>query len=221
MVWQYPDGAMPRLPTPIRFAAVVALACVLCSCFTGKRPSFSEESNAPGTVTGDDAIDAVLVRLDRASEARFTGDYEILTRYGNRTSEAEVVQAAPNRRAVTIGDVEFVIDGKSTKTCRTEDGECVQQVEDSYVSDLQVTHRFYAESAAAKLRQAASDRLGDGTGSRRKIAGRSARCVKVEVTGGSKQFCALDTGVLALLDDAAVQVTLTAYSKDVDINQLG
>jgi hypothetical protein len=220
-VGQYPDGAMPRPPTPIRFAAVVALACVLCSCFTGLRPSFSEDANAPGTVTGDRAIDAVLIRLDRASKARFTGDYEILTRYGNLTSEAEVVQAAPDRRAITIGDVEFVIDGESTKTCRTERVDCVQQVEDSYVSDLQVTHRFYAESAAAKLRQAASDRLGEATGSRRRIAGRPARCVDVEVTGGAKQFCALDTGVLALLDDAAVHVTLTEYSKNVDATQLG
>jgi hypothetical protein len=211
---------MARPTTALRSIAVAALVSVLSSCFTGERPSVSEAVNAPGTETGDVAIDAVLERLDQASSATFTAGYEILTRYGNRTSQAEVVQAAPNRKAITIGDVEFVIDGDRSETCRTDRDRCVEEVDDSFVSDLQVTHRFYAEAAATRLRQAARDRTGDATGSTEKIAGRKARCVTVDVTGGAKRFCALSSGALALLDDASVQITLTVYTNNVDVRSI-
>jgi hypothetical protein len=192
-------------------AGAVLVGCLLTSCATGPRPSFSDEASAPGTPTGDPTVDAVLAKLDQAGSSEFSADYEILTRFGAITSLAEVVQNAPDRRTITIGDVRFAIDGTSIMTCHTDE-RCVQKIDDSFVSDLQVTHQFYGEAAAANLRLAAANRIADSQPSTERIAGQRAHCVSVEVTGGVKRFCALDSGALALLDDAAVRITLTRYS---------
>src|SRR6187399_1367675 len=78
---------------------VVLAGVVLGGCFTGQRPSFEPTEPLP-TATGNADIDAVLDRLDSVSDSVFTADYNILTKMGNVTSTATVVQARPDRRSI-------------------------------------------------------------------------------------------------------------------------
>lgn len=187
----------------------------LSGCITGERPSFPESRNSPGEPTGDPAADAVLQLLDNAGSARFAADYSILTRLGSAETDAEVVQLSAERRTVTIGDVQFSIDGTDATTCTLSSGECSAGVRDNRISDVQVTHRFYAEAAAIRLRQDAGARIGNTDTQETQIAGSPATCVSIPVDGGTVQYCALDSGVLALLEDADVHIELTSYDGSV------
>ena len=203
---------MPRLRALV---AVVAAGLAVSACATGERPYFSDSPNSPGELTGDAAVDDVLALLDRAGGARFAADYTIITRFGGAEVDAQVAQLSEERRTVTIGDVLFRFDGTSVETCQLETGKCSPDIRDNLVSDVQVTHRFYAEEAAIRLRRDATDRIGDTAGEQTRVAGRPVTCVSIPLSGGTTRYCALDSGVLALDDDADVHIELTAYRGDV------
>jgi hypothetical protein len=193
-------------------AFILALTAATSGCFTGERPTLAEEP----TETGDAAADAVLALLDTAGDATFTGDYEVLTRYGNITTPATVAQDGPARRAVTIGPIRFIVDDEGTATCNLDDGECTGTIDVQRISDLQLTTDFYAESAAARLRRDTRLRSGPTQASTETIAGQPATCVVVPVPDGESTYCALASGPLAELDAADHRITLSAYSATPD-----
>jgi hypothetical protein len=86
------------------------------------------------------------------------------------------------------------------------------------ISDTGVTYEFYAADTAKRLRRDAVAKVGPATASTQAIAGQNATCVDVPVTGGTAVYCALDSGLLAKLDDGDVLVTLTLYGATVDEN---
>jgi hypothetical protein len=198
-----------RIVPPL--AAVVA-AATLAGCITGERPILEE--TAAAAATGDAPVDAVLSRLDVVGEREFTATYDITNNFGPLTRTATVSQLGDGRRSVTIGDVRFLLGGSTNITCRLGgDGEqCSENIDDAAISDLQVTHQFYARSAADRLRTDAARRVGTTEGYASEIGGQPATCVAVPVSGGTKVWCALDSGPLASYQGPDVVITLTSFA---------
>jgi hypothetical protein len=194
----------------------VAITLALSGCFTGERPRLAQGA----TSTGDPAADAVLSRLDAAGQTTFTGDYTVLTRFGGITTPVTVTQAGPARRAVTVGDVRFIIDGPQTATCDLQTDTCSPTIDVARISDVQLTPDFYAASAAARLRRDTELRAGPTRASTETIAGQPATCVVVPTTGGESTYCALDSGPLARLDAADLSIDLTRFRPRADQSQL-
>jgi len=202
-----------QLARTVLVATVAALS--LAACATGQRPSFEADDPAE-QATGDPAIDAVLERLDRVGLEQFTAGYTILTRLGGLESAATVVQADNSRRSITINDVRF-LDGVGTATtCDLATAECEAVINDARVSDVQVTHDFYGSSFARRLRVDAGRSLAPATASAETIAGQPATCASVPVSGGTKQYCALDAGPLARYDGNDVVVELISFDPTPD-----
>jgi hypothetical protein len=196
---------------------VVATVAVLtlAGCATGSRPSF--DADEPGQqATGDPAIDAVLERLDRVRLEDFTADYTVLTRLGGKQSTATVVQADDNRRSITINDVRFIDGSGAVATCNLVTAECEASINDARVSDVQITHDFYGSSFARRLRVDAGRSLSPARGYTETIAGQPATCADVPVSGGTKIYCALESGPLARYDGNDVVIELVASDPNPD-----
>ena len=192
------------------------MTVALSACFTGARPKLAEGA----ATTGDAAADAVLSRLDAAGGRTFTADYTIVTKFGNITTPATVVQAGPARRAITIGRTRFIINGSDTATCDLDAGTCSDSIDLQRISNLQLTADFYDASAAARLRRDTELRAGPTEASTETIAGQAATCVAIPVTGGKSTYCALNAGPLARYDGADLSIDLTDYSRRPDEKQL-
>ncbi len=134
-------------------------------------------------MSGDPAVDAVLERLDLTRTGVFTADYTVLTRFGNKTTPATVVQAGPARRSVTVGHVRFIVDNADTATCDLDTGACSMTIDAARISDTQLAPDFFATSAAIRLRRSAAARVGPTVASTETIAGQHGTCVAVPVTG--------------------------------------
>lgn len=195
---------------------MIALATALSGCFTGERPTLAEEATV-GAPVGDPAADGVLELFSGGANSAFTASYEITNNFGPITRDATVVQTADRRRSITIGEVRFVIEGASTATCDLAAGPpCSDSIDDAAVSDLQVTHQFYARSAADRLRTDAARRVGPTDAYEAEIGGRTAQCVSVAVSGGSKVYCVLPEGILAQYQGPDVIISLTGFDPEPD-----
>jgi hypothetical protein len=210
-----PQRTGARRARHILRSAVVALtlAATTTSCFTGERPSFgcgADES------TGRTEIDDVLNRLECVTTSTFTADYAILTRLGDIDSVAKVVQASSGRRSITINDVRYVYDNGRTITCDLITDTCEAIINEARTSDLLLTSEFYAQAMASRLRVDAERRIGDPMTSEMELGGQPALCVAVPVTGGTKTYCALESGALARFDGSDLLIELTGYSPTPD-----
>jgi hypothetical protein len=182
---------------------------------TGQRPGFDDDQPLQAA-TGDEAVDAVLDRLDDVAPEQFTADYEILTRLGGLESTAKVVQADNSRRSITINEVRF-LDGTGTEsTCDLTNGECEAVLNDARVSNLLLGHDFYARSFAQRLRVDANRRIGDTNGYQITQADRQALCVDVPVSGGTVTYCALENGPLARYDGNDLFIELISITDEPD-----
>lgn len=198
-----------------RTALLAGAVMLLAGCMTGQRPSFDSDEPAQGA-TGDPAIDAVLGRLDSVRVAEFTAGYDVLTRLGGIESTATVVQADNSRRSITINSIRF-IDGTGTSaTCDLTTAECEARLNDARVSDLQLTHDFYGSSAARRLRVDAQRAIDGASGYEIVQGGHPAVCADVPVSGGTKTYCALESGALARYDGNDLVIELTSFAPDVD-----
>lgn len=202
-----------------RRLAIVALATatMLSGCFTGERPYFTESTvPAPGGMTGDAAIDAVLTLLDSPPSGPLTAAYEVLTKYGNTTNPAGVV-LEPGKRSVTVGVTRFIQTETFAATC-TVDGSvpCVDGWDARRISDTLLTLDFYAADAAKRLRRDAQAKIGPAVARADVMNLMSVTCVDVPVSGGTAVYCVTDDGLLALIDDGDVRVELTMYGATVD-----
>lgn len=190
-------------------------ALTLASCATGPRPSFDADEPAQ-QATGDPAIDGVLERLGRVGIEQFTADYTVLTRLGDKESTATVVQADNSRRSITINDVRFLDGSGTAATCNLTTAECEAVINDARVSDIQITHDFYGSSFARRLRVDAGRSLAPARGYTETIGGQPATCADVPVSGGTKVYCALDSGPLARYDGNDVLIELVALNPTPD-----
>ncbi|MFN3258451.1 MAG: hypothetical protein ACE37B_22445 [Ilumatobacter sp.] len=221
------DRRIRPLPTGIATsarAAIIATAVaslLLTGCFTGERPSFDDEgANRAGTSTGSPDIDAVAERLDEVAGATFTATFVIETKFGSLTSTGTVVQTSDGQRTVTVerpaATTRYSILDGDEQTCNVLTGECESALNDARISDVGIPHTFYGPSFATRLRVSADRRIGESSAYTSPIAGRDARCVDVQVAGGTETFCSLDSGVLARFIGNDVTVELTSYSPDAD-----
>jgi len=196
---------------------MVAFLVLLAGCFTGARPSVTTEPFAPGTTSGDPAVDAVLKQLDAVNPGPYTADYTVLTKFGNTSRPAQVAVTPPANRSVTVGDVRFLNVAGTTQTClKNKPDQCSKTIDPQRISDSQITPDFYARDAAKRLRRSAIARIGTPIAHNDQIAGQPATCVDIPVTGGVTTYCALTNGPLARLEDGAVSINLTQFSNDAD-----
>lgn len=203
-------------PPPAALIGALLLASTLTSCFTGKRPSPSEDPFPAGSPTGDTSIDQVLAELDQINTGPYTAEYKVLTRYGNTTRSATVAVDGA-RRSITIGDVRFLTLPDGSHTCLLNTTEpCSTSIDANRISDTQITPNFYATDAAKRLRRDATSMVAKPISHIDQIAGRAATCVDVSLPGGTAVFCTLSRGPLARLDDASVSIQLTTFNPTVD-----
>lgn len=146
----------------------------------------------------------------------FTAEYAALTRLGDIESSATVVQANAGRRSITINDVRYLYDDGRTATCNLVENTCEAIINEARTSDVALTSEFYGQAMATRLRVDADRRIGNPVASERTFAGQPALCVTVPVTGGTKTYCALESGTLALFDGNDLLIELTGYSGTVD-----
>jgi len=197
--------------------AVLAFAALLTGCFTGQRPYFTEGTTiAPDALSGDPAIDAVLQRFQQPSTGPLTATYTVLTKYGNTTNSASVV-LAPGKRSITVGITRFIQTETFAATC-TLDGTipCVDGFDAKRISDTLLTVDFYAHDAGKRLRRDAEAKIGPAVARTDVVASMPATCVDVPVSGGTASYCALESGLVALLDDGDIRVSLDAYGDSAD-----
>ena len=204
-----------RTTAVVLAAGVVAGALLLTSCATGERPSFVDDQDASGVPVGDAAIDAVLGPLETSAPPPFTAEYTITNNTTGSTSNATVAVDV-DRRSITIANIRFLIEGSRTSTCNIESGRCSNSIEDARVSDIQVTHQFYGDATARRLRAETRQRISATAPSTATIAGLPATCVTVPLADGSPVYCVLDNGLLARMDNADVDIELTSFREGVD-----
>ena len=156
----------------LRPLVLVAVACsLLTGCLTGQRPTLepAEVGGLPGTDTGDANVDAVLQKLERGDQVVFTANYDIVQLVQQRTTEAIVSQDS-TRASITIGRVRFLSLG-SQQTCDLDTQTCEDGWLDARVSDTGVTHAFYQDAMARRLRISNTRKTGPTTASTETIAG--------------------------------------------------
>ena len=183
----------------------------MSGCFTGERPTLAHEPS-----TGSAAVDAVIDRVDSLSGTVYTADYDVVTTFDNQTTLARASQSGIGRRSLTIGDVRYLVDGSSVRTCTVSTGQCTDTLDASRVSDVQMTPDFFGTSLSARLRHDAEVAAGEPTASTQEVAGQPATCAAIPVDGTTNTYCVLDNGVLAMLAAGDLIVTMTAYEPGAD-----
>ena len=191
----------------------------MSGCFTGERPTLAHEPT-----TGSPAVDAVIDLINSLGDAVYTADYDVVTAFDGQTTPARASQSGPSRRSLTIGDVRYIVDGSSTQTCTVSTGQCVDTIDASRVSDVQMNPDFFGTSLTARIRHDAEVAVAEPTASTEDVLGQTATCTAIPVAGvGDAQesrvtntYCVLDNGVLARLDAGDVDVTMTAYEPGAD-----
>jgi hypothetical protein len=206
----------PAAPAPQKVILLIVPMILLSGCFTGKRPSVSSDPFPAGSPSGDPAVDQVLAQLDLNNLGPYTAAFTVLTKFGNVSRPASV-SVDHGRRSVTVGNVRYLTINNKSQTCLLDSpAPCSASINPARISDTQVTPDFYAIDAAKRLRRDAAARIGQTVSHVENIAGQSATCVDVPVTGGTAVFCVLAGGPLARLDDAAVTIDLTHFVPALD-----
>lgn len=189
---------------------LIASAGVLSACATGPRPTLVAD-----IPVNDAGIVAVLDAFDLADSAEFTANYRITVNYGNVAVNASVTQKQ-RERSVTIGDIRYLVETGSTRTCMLSNSTCTQGLDDTKVSDVQITHQFWSRATAQRLRIDASRNIGPTEQYVAVFANADTNCVSVPVVGGTKVYCVTRDGVLAHYVGPDLLIELTEYSNEVD-----
>jgi len=195
----------------------VACALSLTACAVGQRPYFTDTpARVIGETTGDAAIDAVLTRFDSVTTGPVSARYDVLVKYGMSTTYAEVVLVT-GRRSIIIGNVHYIQTETEAATCMVDQSQpCSGGFNPQAVSNWNITYDFYAAEAAQRLRRDAMSKVGPSVGHQESIGGLPATCVDVPLPNGTAVYCVLDDGMLALVDDGDVRVTLTSVTDEID-----
>lgn len=212
-----------RLESSRRLATVAAVVVAACSaCFTGARPKLVTEATIPRL--DDSAIGTVAEILAAGPpDVAFTVDYTIVTKLGGQTTTARLANDPLLGTSLVVAEVRYVwpADGQRW-TCSTITNECESGIDETRVSDRQLTSEFWGPSIVERLRQDVSFAVRDADGRAGDVAGRTATCVDVPVVDSSgsprtKSYCAFDSlGVVAMFDTADLTVTATAVTDSAD-----
>ncbi|HUF99453.1 MAG TPA: hypothetical protein VMM60_15090, partial [Ilumatobacter sp.] len=127
------------------------------------------------------------------------------------TVDASVVSSGETT-AITVGQVLYVIDSGVGQTCNIDRTQCEPGVNDARVSDLSITHAFWADSAAARLRNDAGRTIGTPQAQPETVADQPTTCVDIPVAGGTIVYCALEAGPLARYRGADTTIELTSFT---------
>ena len=127
-----------------------------------------------------------------------------------------MVQISGARRSITINQIRYIVDGESTATCNLSVGTCEAEINEARTSDVMLGTEFYAKSFATRLSVDAGRRIGDPVSSEIEVGGQPALCVDIPVTGGTKQYCAIESGLLARYDGNDFLIELTSFSTTTD-----
>jgi len=168
---------------------------MLSACALGPRPTLVED-----LPVGDANIVSLLDIFALVDSAEFTASYRINVNYGNTAATATVTQGE-QERSITIGDTRYLIETGRTRTCDLASSSCSQGLDDTKVSDLQITHQFWSRATEQRLRIDASRNIGPSESYLAEFADTQVNCVSVPVVGGTKVYCATDEGVLAITPD--------------------
>ena len=205
--------------SPVLLVGALLSLGVLGGCATGERPTLVAED----TSIADPTAKAVADRLDRAPDSVFTATYTITPTLTNEPTQAIVVQSGVRQR-ITIGSVDYTSDGTTVRTCVTGGGECVDGIDEARISNLNITHTFWGESAMTRLRVDTARSVTAAVGRTENVAGQAATCADLTVPApegvGTVVYCALDAGVLARYTGIDVRIELTSFSPIADGAQL-
>jgi hypothetical protein len=143
----------------------------------------------------------------------------VLVKFGNTTTTAVVSLDAGNRNVI-VGNVRYLDTAAVVATCTVDLSQaCVDGLDPARISDTLLTIDFYAADTAKRLRRDAQAALAPAVARTATIAGKDATCADVPLAGGTAVYCVLDNGMLALLDDGDVRVTLTLTVDEIDPTQ--
>ena len=203
-------------------AATIVLALALSSCFTGSRPTLEP---ADTLVRLDDlAATAVVSALTTTATTAFTIEYEIVTKFGGQTTRAVIATDEILGTSVEIGDTRYLFTAEgTTSTCSTTTFECATGIDETRISDRQLTSTFFKQSAIERIRQDARVAVGPATGYEGTTdVGRASRCADFSVvdTQGAartKTYCVFENyGVIATMDIADLSVRTVRVEDTVD-----
>jgi len=209
-----PFDLMPRASrvTSLAFAAIVVTVAGTSCVPADSRPSLGTApvDTVSREPTGNPLVDEVLARLDAVDAQTFTADYSIERKLGDLQRNAHVAQAPP-QTVVKIGDVALYSDPPA-QTCDTAKNTCEDGLLEQRISDMGISSRFYGPATAQQLRVAVSREDTAPSVDTEQIGGTVAQCLHVPVGGGEETYCVTGTGLVALLDTAAMHIELTSYS---------
>jgi len=189
----------------------LAAGSLLTGCFVGERPTLRDEP-----VVDDIAARSVVDRLALASSTDFVATYRV-TPTGAGDAAVATVRVWSAGYRVRVGDVEYRVERGSASTCTVATDECVDELDDARLSDLNITHRFWGDAFRTRLGLDAARRIGFTDGSDETVAGAPAACVDITVPSsvgatGTVRYCALDTGPLARYVGADVVIELVEFT---------
>ena len=201
--------------------AVLCLVSGLSSCFTGERPTLVSDGTIPPLV--DEAAGDVIDSLDSGLAAAFTVSYTVTTRYGGLVADASLSHDPALGTSVNVAEVRYITrpDG-STLTCSTITGECSPGIDETRVSNRQLTSSIFTTSTAERMRQDLKVAVADSVGTTPEIAGRVATCAAIPVVDANglrrdKTYCSFaDLGVVASIDTADLLIEATAVTNAAD-----
>ena len=196
---------MSRIPI-----AVAAMLVALVGCETGDEPSLGE----PVTEVDDAAADVVYDLLRDAGDTAFTATYAVTPSLTGETTAVTVRHDPAATTEVETRGVVFVGTGDDGSTCA--DSVCRDGADDAVISDLSITHRFWAPAFAIRLRLDTGRRIGFTEATTTEIAGRPAECVGIPQAGPVEidavvTYCALEAGPLARYAGADVAIEMTSF----------
>ena len=193
-----------------KFILFASLALLLSSCALGPRPTLV--ADIPVT---DPAIVDILEQFERADGAEFTAAYKLTVNYGNLATSASVSQEM-GERSITIGDIRYLVETGNTRTCVLSNSICTKGLDDTKVSDFQITHQFWSRATEQRLRIDAGRNIGPAERYEAVFAETVVDCVSVPVVGGTKVYCVTKDGVLAHYAGPDLLIELTSYSNEAD-----
>lgn len=193
----------------------------LSGCFTGERPELLSDRTLPPL--SDEAASSVIASLGSTPTVPFTVTYTVVTRYGGLEADASLAFDPELGTSVNIAEVRYLTkpDG-STLTCSTITGDCVTGIDETRVSDRQLTSSIFTVSAAERIRQDLKVAVADSTTGPTEIAGRPTACAVIPVVDSSgvrreKSYCSFtEFGVVALLDTADLLITTVEVQTTAD-----
>lgn len=198
------------------------LALTLSSCFTGSRPTLEPIDTV--VPLGDTAAAAVVTALTTTATTSFTIEYEITTKFGGQTTRAVIANDEILGTSVEIGDTRYLFTAEgTTSTCSTTTSECATGIDESRVSDRQLTSAFFKQSAIDRIRQDARVAVGPAAGYEvTSDDGRTSRCADFSVVDSqgasrTKTYCVFESyGVIASMDTADLSVRTLVVEDNAD-----